>query len=154
MIEDNIVPYLTDVDKTSGFALLYAIHVQVTRYSSERIALPHQRWEEPEAVKDKAFLASSLAQWKVDLDELVEAGAKPSRERALKSLRTLVKNIQELKVILEFNELMSPSNLSNMFKAIERKAGEWAALKGAPRLHTGTKGAHLTKAGGGDGEKI
>ena len=29
-------------------------------------------------------------------------------------------------------------------------AGEWAALKGDPRLHGGAKAAHLTKAGGGD----
>ena len=52
-----------------------------------------------------------LAQWKEDLEELQDAGAPPSRETTLKSLKHLLEKLKDLKNPMEIVDLFAPDDV-------------------------------------------
>ena len=125
------------MDKTDGFALLKKLHKVISQTSMERTAALHGRFAQPKPVKHKNGLALALVKWQQDLEELQEAGALPSKETVVKSLKLLVKEIGELKSTSDLIDLVCPGNLAVMYRQYEKKAQEWAAFALDPRLSRG-----------------
>ena len=68
----------------------------------------------------------------------------------MKSMKHMVKNIQEVEQLVNIVELLTPSHISNLFHALEQKGHEWAALNTDNRSGC-RKTAHLAEKGGEGG---
>ena len=66
------------------------------------------------------------------LEELQDAGAPPSRETTLQSLRHLVAHMKDLKTPVDLIDLFAPDDLRAIFAVSEKKAQEWAILANDP----------------------
>lgn len=139
-------------DTSNGLLTLHTRNYHVMQTSAERTAGLHKRLEKPSPCPKRGQLALYLAAWKSHLEELAEAGSKPSRDTALSSLKSLVKNIRGLHVVMETTELAKPGQVAAHYKILLKKATEWAAFDAGPRLRDGKGGDHKGKGADGKGK--
>jgi hypothetical protein len=128
MIDEDIAPYITDVDKTNGLALILSLSRVVSTTSASYATTLHERFSQPLPIKDKASLHHALKLWRSDYDELKEADCMPSKATTLQSLRRLVSSVDDLKVPLEVLQMTKPDDHRAIYLLSERKAAEWAIL--------------------------
>ena len=132
-VDDRMLLYLLHVPKTDGAGMLRALYRNINKTTDERTAALHERFSRPTACKVKEKLSLALASWKEDLEELQAAGAAPSRETVVASLKLLVGQVRELKGLLDLLELMHPNDPKRMFGVAQRKATEWSVIDADPR---------------------
>ena len=133
MVDDKLLAYLMEIDKTHGAKILRTLTRVVTRGSAERTAALHSRFAAQEPCKSKERLLRRLQLWREDLEELQAAGSAPSRETVLSSLRLLAKGVRELNNLLEITELLAPGDPKKIYQAVHKRAAEWAVLDSDPR---------------------
>ena len=133
-----------------GLALLKRLHEVITQTSAEKIAALHARFAEPKPCPNVWVLSKQLTEWGRDLKELHEAGAPPSVQTVTKSLKTLVKGIEELKKPLDILDLVAPGSLAAQMGAVtaSNHRGVGARKKSLRGLVTPKKGLPLLHRSG------
>ena len=134
--DDKMAKLLVHLDKTDGAVLLRTLKREITRGSAERTAGLHSRFSETPPCKTKESLLHALAAWKEDLEELAAAGATPSRETVMTSLKSLVSGVRELKSAVEIVALLAPGDTRRLYSVAATKAAEWSVFDSDARMST------------------
>ena len=153
MLTEDTAPYVADADKTSGMAMLLALSRAIVSSTSAHTTVLHERFSRPSPVNDPRALHHALKLWRAELTELREAGANPSKETTLSSLRTLIGGIEALKVPLELLSMFKPDDVTALYNMVSKKAADWslmgASSSGSQALVPSRQGANDFSSFGG-----
>ena len=114
--------------------MLAALATAVVSTGTAHAHALRDRFADPTPISCKASLQHALKLWRASYEELSEANCRPSRATALKSLRTLIGGVDELRIHLEILQITEPDDMNAILRLAESRAAEWAILAGDSRL--------------------
>ena len=118
-MNETLSLFLTDVNTTNGYSLLFRIHKMVTQYSVEKTAALNKRFQNPTPVKKNEELTLGLVNWRMDFVELHNMMATPDKATTLSSLKKLTGELKDLETVTEMIELTTPGDPRPLFVAEE-----------------------------------
>ena len=115
LVKEPLTTFISHVNATDGYLLVFESHKAFHKESEERIKGLRERFEAPTPAHHKKELAWSTARWLEDLGELKQAGAAVDKHTTMKSLKILLGGVGETKKIMDLCELVKPEDLMTLF---------------------------------------